>query len=80
MLLNQHKLHYRSEDNILSEVKAELTTLVEHHSHKFAAFAVVCPLYKENINNLKVHREQAVAIQYMSNSLSHTSPTFIPIR
>ncbi|KAI8127411.1 hypothetical protein FF38_03838 [Lucilia cuprina] len=70
----------RSEDYILSEVKAEeVKALREHHDQKYAAFTIVCPLYKQHVANSKVYLPQAVAIQYKSNSLSHLSPTFISI-
>ncbi|KAM7343563.1 beta-1,4-galactosyltransferase galt-1 isoform 2-T2 [Cochliomyia hominivorax] len=70
----------RSEDYLLFEVKAEeVKALHEHHDQNYAAFAVVCPLYQEHKANLKVKLPQAVAVQYMTNKLSHISPTFIPI-
>ena len=74
-------LNFRTEDYFLSEIKAEVAKVLhEHHDQKFAVFTVVCPLYEKRMANLKVKLPQSVAIQYKTNSLSHLSPTFIPIR
>lgn len=81
ILLKDFALNYRSEDYLLSEVKAEtVKPLNEHDDEKFAVFAVVCPLYKQHVSHLRIHLPQAIALQYKSNKLSHLSPTFIPVR
>ncbi|XP_013103832.2 uncharacterized protein LOC106084579 [Stomoxys calcitrans] len=71
---------FRSEDFTLSKTKAEsLRPLKDHHDAKFAAFTIVCPLYKAMNESLVVRLPHAVAISYKSNTLSQQSPIFVPI-
>ena len=81
LIIVQMLRYFRTEDYFLSEIKAEVAkALHEHHDQKFAVFTIVCPLYEKRVANIKVKLPQSVAIQYKTNSLSHLSPTFIPIR
>ncbi|XP_075168905.1 uncharacterized protein LOC142241044 [Haematobia irritans] len=70
----------RSEDFSLAKIKAEsLRPLKDHHDAIFAAYTIVCPIYKGMSDSLRIRLPHAVAITYKSNTLSKQSPTFVSI-
>ncbi|XP_061401277.1 uncharacterized protein LOC133337028 [Musca vetustissima] len=71
---------FRGEDFSLTKSMAQTTKpLQDHNDSTFAAYAIVCPLYRQMNESLVIRLPHAVAIKYKSNSLNKDSPTFVPI-